>query len=117
MTQKLSASRRIAVLVVGAATGLALILGTTDYYRAKGDQRAVVQLPDDDSADGTPPQTTGGSEEVSKHLHAGETVGNVEKDAILADLEGDGRKEMIIFYTIPAAHQANILVLKPEGND
>jgi hypothetical protein len=48
------------------------------------------------------------------YLPAGASLSNLEKSVVFADLEGDGKKEMIIFYTMLNGdkHQANILVLK-----
>jgi hypothetical protein len=50
-----------------------------------------------------------------KYLPAGASLSNLDKGVVFADLEGDGKQEVIIFYTMLNGdkHQANILVLKP----
>ncbi|HWN97747.1 MAG TPA: hypothetical protein VNS63_00595 [Blastocatellia bacterium] len=50
-----------------------------------------------------------------KYLPAGASLSNPEKNVVFADLIGDGKQEVVIFYRILDGdkHQANILVLKP----
>lgn len=55
-----------------------------------------------------------------KYLPAGAKINNRDKDIIFADLDGDGQREVVIFYTIgqdPHDHRASILVLNSSGID
>lgn len=54
-----------------------------------------------------------------KYLPVGARLQRPEKDVVSADLDGDGRKEIVLFYVrgdTPDEYQANILVLKQTGN-
>jgi hypothetical protein len=52
--------------------------------------------------------------DVFKYLPAGASLRNPDKDIVFADLDADGKNEVVIFYTIVKGqdHKANILVLK-----
>jgi hypothetical protein len=54
-----------------------------------------------------------------KYLPPESSIDNVGKDIAFADLDGDGRKEITIFYTVHSEDQykANILVLRQDGQD
>lgn len=54
------------------------------------------------------------------YLPAGAKIKDPNKDVVLADLDGDGPAEVIIFYTLgetPDDHKANVLVLKRKGGE
>lgn len=51
------------------------------------------------------------------YLPVGSSIDNLDKDVAYADLDGDGNKEIIIFYTLysEGQHKANILVVRQVG--
>jgi hypothetical protein len=62
----------------------------------------------------------GGGFEVSKYLPQGAKIRDDEKDVVFADLCGNGRRDIVIFYTIGESssdNRAAILVLKPSGTN
>src|SRR5437773_3933116 len=57
--------------------------------------------------------------EPHKYLPRGAKIQDTRKNMIFADLDGDGLKEVVLFYTLDEGagrHQANILVLRPKEN-
>src|SRR5438552_2207429 len=58
--------------------------------------------------------------DARKYLPVGAVVSHPGKDVVFADIDGDGRREVVIFYNLgssPDRHEANILVLKRTGSD
>lgn len=52
-----------------------------------------------------------------KYLPEGARINDQSKDVVLADLNGDGKQEEIIFFSLPQQHKVGIAVLKPTGMD
>ena len=52
-----------------------------------------------------------------RYLPEGAKISDKTKDIVLADLDGDGRQEEIIFFTLPQQYKTGIAVLKPTGAD
>jgi len=55
-----------------------------------------------------------------KYLPSGAKIQNRNKDVVFADLDGDGKEEVIVFYTVgddPNDHTASIMVLNQIGTD
>jgi hypothetical protein len=71
------------------------------------------ESPDHESDKSSPPQTDAKFDPL-KYLPAGANISNPKKHVVLADLDSDGKQEMIIFYSLINADkpQADIMVLK-----
>ncbi len=56
-----------------------------------------------------------GEQDPLRYLPDGAKIRDPSKEVIFADLDGDGTKEQIIFFSLPHQHKVGIAVLRPTG--
>jgi hypothetical protein len=112
MFDKLHCSKRTYLIIgVSLAGVLAVVIGTS-AGRRHGEKTTVQVSVQDVSV-----EDNEANDEQDPELPEGAKISDPSKDVIFADLEGDGRKEKIIFFSLPQQHKAGVAVLKPKGMD
>jgi hypothetical protein len=98
--------------------GLLTLLLTILTNSSRTDQRAGTEHPGPQSISQATTQMNQKFDPF-KYLPSGSNISNADKHIAYADIDGDGNKEITIFYSTSSGgdHSANILVLKAVGSD
>ena len=114
-------SNRSTVVFLAALISLfslaALVSGVVTHSGGIGHQAR--QETKGDIREGSVVTQSGKRVDAFKYLPAGAIINDPNKQIIFADLDGDGKKEITIFYATVngEVHNANILVVKSSGPD